>query len=117
MSEKQSPFSLDSQDKYRPFHQKEPPKAIYSTKYIFEIIKAAQKTVPKYETLCKNISKYAIENWTFSQSEERFVLNYLESEYYLSKFELCVENPLEFTILVYAFLLPAYFIYKQSNCK
>ena len=81
-----------------------------------ETINAVQKTVPKYETLCKNLSKYAIGNWTFSQSEERFVLNYLESEYYLSKFELCVENTLEFTILVYAFLLPdTHFIYRQNK--
>ena len=40
----------------------------------------------------------------------------MESEYYLSKFELCVENTLEFTILVYAFLLPdTHFIYRQSK--
>ena len=84
--------------------------------YKVETIKDVQKTVPKYETLCKNLSKCAIENWTFSQSEERFVLNYLESEYYLSKFELCVENTLEFTILVYVFLLPdTHFIYRQSK--
>ena len=38
--------------------------------------------------MCKNLSKYVIGNWTFLQSEESFTLNYLESEYYLSKLEL-----------------------------
>ena len=127
MPDKQSPFSLETGLKTMRLQalpclhlpEKSHPKPSIPRRRIIskvETIKAVQKTVPKYETLCKNLSKYAIENSTFSHSEERFVLNYLESEYYLSKFELCVENPLEFTILVYAFLLQdTHFIYRQNK--
>ena len=85
MSEKQSPFSLETGLKTMRlqalpclhFPEKSHPKPSIPPRRIIsnvETIKAVQKSVPKYETLCKNLSKYAIENWTFSQSEERFVL-------------------------------------------
>ena len=85
MSEKQSPFSLETGLKTSRLQalpclhlpEKSHPKPSIPSRIIIskvETIKAVQKTVPKYETLCKNLSKYAIENWTFSQSEERFVV-------------------------------------------
>ena len=40
----------------------------------------------------------------------------MESEKYIPRFELCVEHTLEFTILLYAFLLTdTHFVYKENN--
>ena len=60
----------------------------------------------RYSNVCKNIRELNEEKWTFSENLNNINLQYLEPGHYVPKYELIVERCLEFTIVVYGYLLP-----------
>ena len=56
--------------------------------------------------MCKKLKEYVDKRWTCIQNDEKLMLHYVEVGYYIPRYELTVENCLEFTITVYGYLLP-----------